>query len=325
MNYLKKLLTKTIFWLNCARLYSLPMTILSWLVIFVFALKHNGSIIAGIIALIGISFAHLSTNLIDDYVDYKVLSKDENFVKAGRDCKCEYLRTNQATVNDLRNTIIIMLAIAAFTGLILLFLSGPAVILLAIIGLMIALLYPTFSMNGLGEILVIIAYGPLMFEGVYYVMTKNFSWEVLVLSITCVMFVNSVLYAHMLMDFDGDKKTNKKTLCIMLKTKTNALNFMLIFYITSYILILYITYLTKNYLYLTTLITIPMVADLHKYLGIYNKNPNEITKNPIWNYPLDNWKNIVGTYNEPFYLRFYMTRNISTYFMLLTTIAIIFG
>ena len=109
------------------------MTILSWLVIFIYSFKHNGNPIAGIIALIGICMAHLATNLIDDYVDYKVLSKDENFVKAGRDCKCEYLRCGQATTKDLRNTIITMLAIAALTGLILLFMSGPAVIYLAII------------------------------------------------------------------------------------------------------------------------------------------------------------------------------------------------
>ncbi len=268
--------------------------------------------------------AHLATNLIDDYVDYKVLSKDENFVKAGRDCKCEYLRCGQATTKDLRNTIITMLAIAALTGLILLFMSGPAVIYLAIIGLLVALLYPKFSMNGLGELLVIIAYGPLLFEGVYYVMTKNFSLQVFILSIACVMFVNSVLYAHMLMDFDGDKKTNKKTLCLLLKTKQNALNFISIFYTLSYLLIIYTIYTSKNYLYILTFITIPMVIELYKSLKIYNENSTIIPKNPFWNYPLDNWKNIVGTYNESFYLRFYMVRNITTYFMLFIAIAIIF-
>ena len=87
---LKKLFQKTIFWLKAARLYSAPITLLSWLVIFVSALKQGGNILAGIISLFGISLVHLATNLIDDYIDYKDLQKENRFITAGRDCKCAY-------------------------------------------------------------------------------------------------------------------------------------------------------------------------------------------------------------------------------------------
>ena len=324
MRYLKILFAKVLFWLKCARLYSVPITVLSWLVIFIYSIKDGGNALLGLIALAGIMLVHLATNLIDDYIDYKVLSRDETFVKAGRDHKCEYLRANQATVADLRNVIITFLSIAAITGVILFFTSGPLVIIFAIIALLIALAYPKFSMNGLGEILVIIAYGPLMFEGVYYVMTKELSADVIILSLACVMFVNSILYAHMLMDFDGDKKANKKTLCLKMKTKQNALNLILVFYGISYILIVYIGYKSFNNLYFATYITIPMVIELYKSLKIYNEDRTILPANPFWNKPLDNWNEIKETYNAPFYLRFYMARNITTFFMLLTCIAIIF-
>lgn len=322
---LKKTFEKIHFWLNCARLYSAPITILSWLVIFVYAIKDGGNIFNGLLALIGICLVHLATNLIDDYIDYKELSKDKEFIKAGRDHKCDYLRKNLATVKDLKNVIIIMLLIAAAIGGVLFLLSGPTVIIFAIIGLLIALAYPKFSMNGLGEVLVIIAYGPLLFAGVYYVMTKDFSFNVILLSFACVMFVNSILYAHMLMDFDGDKKANKKTLCLKLKTKQNALNFIIVFFAISYILIGYIAYQTLNNLFLLTYITIPMVIELYISLNLFNKNPQSLPHNPFWNHPLDNWDKIKNTYNAPFYSRFYMVRNITTYFMLLACIAIIFG
>lgn len=322
---LKKTFEKIHFWLNCARLYSAPITILSWLVIFVYAIKDGGNIFNGLLALIGICLVHLATNLIDDYIDYKELSKDKEFIKAGRDHKCDYLRKNLATVKDLKNVIIIMLLIAAAIGGVLFLLSGPAVIIFAIIGLLIALAYPKFSMNGLGEVLVIIAYGPLLFAGVYYVMTKDFAFNVILLSFACVMFVNSILYAHMLMDFDGDKKANKKTLCLKLKTKQNALNFIIVFFAISYILIGYIAYQTLNNLFLLTYITIPMVIELYISLNLFNKNPQSLPHNPFWNHPLDNWDKIKNTYNAPFYSRFYMVRNITTYFMLLACIAIIIG
>lgn len=64
------MIKRIIFWLENSRIFSLPMTLMSWLVIFVYGLKHNGDILNGLVALIGISMAHLATNLFDDYVDY---------------------------------------------------------------------------------------------------------------------------------------------------------------------------------------------------------------------------------------------------------------
>ena len=320
---LKNIFHKTIFWLKAARLYSVPMTFLSWLVVFIFALKQEGNILAGLISLVGISLVHLATNLIDDYIDYKDLQKDDKFITAGRDCKCAYIRSGEATTKDLRNVILIFLSIAAICGGILFFISGFAVFWLAIIALVIAMAYPHLSSRGLGEIEVIIAYGPLMFEGVYYVMTKSFSHDVFILSMICVMFVNNVLYAHMLMDFDGDKNANKTTLCTKIGSKEKALNLILYFYGFSYILLGFYIYKTSNYLYLLNYITIPLVIDLYNMLKEYNKNPMSLPKVLFWHQPLENWNKIKTTSNAPFYLRFFFARNISTMFMLLTCIAII--
>ena len=85
-------------------------------------------------------------------------------------------------------------------GGVLFFFSRPMVAVLAGIALMIAIFYSKMSRLCLGELAVILAYGPLMYEGVYYVMTRSFSMEVLVLSLACAFFTNTILYVHMLMD-----------------------------------------------------------------------------------------------------------------------------
>ena len=319
MNIIKK----TIFWLNCARVYSLPITVLNWIVIFTYAIKHSGSKLLGLIALVGISLVHMATNLIDDYFDYKILIKDEDFIKSAQNCKCAYLKTGQATVKELRNTILIFLFIAAVIGGILFFTSGYFVALLALVGLLIALTYQKFSLNGLGEVLVIMAYGPLLYEGTYYVMTSKFSIEVLLLSLACAFFTNTILYAHMLMDFDGDECSHKQTLCRLLKTKSKALNFILVFYICGFAFMGYMSYLTRNYYYLLTLLTIPLIFDLYKNLKNYNKDKNDLPEIKIWHYPLDNWEKIKTTADAPFYFRFFYSRNIVTFFMILTCIAIL--
>jgi len=63
------MINKTAKIMECSRIFSLPMTILSWLVIFTFSLIDSGNILYGILALVGICFAHLGTNLLDDYFD----------------------------------------------------------------------------------------------------------------------------------------------------------------------------------------------------------------------------------------------------------------
>lgn len=310
-----------IFWLNCARVYSLPITVLNWLVIFLYSLTVGGKVFYGILALLGISLVHMSTNLIDDYFDYKILVKDKKFLDSAQNCKCAYLKNGQATVKELRNAIIIFLAFAGLIGGFLFFKSGVYVALLAFIGLLIALTYQKFSLNGFGEVAVIIAYGPLMYEGVYYVMTGKFSWLVCLLSLASALFTNTILYAHMLMDYDGDECAHKTTLCRKLKTKDNALKFILFFYISAYLLILYLSLSTKNYYYFLTLITLPGVMDLYNSLKSYNKDKNIIPK--LHYIPAD-WEKVKDSKDAFFYFNFFYARDILSAFLLLTCFAIIF-
>ena len=125
-------------------------------------------------------------------------------------------------------------------------------------------------------------------------------------------------------DYDGNKNANKTTLCLKLGSKQKALNLLLIFYAFSYILLIPFAIKTNNYLYFITYITIPLVFDLYRMLKMYNQDRTSIPTIRFWHNPLENWDKIKNTYNAPFYLRFFFARNISTYFMLLTCIAIIF-
>ena len=294
------------FWINNARPYSIPMTFLSWLVAFCYSAKQGGNIICGLIALAGIVLVHLSTNLSDDYFDYKRLCCDDEFLNNSKEIKCRYLRNGQANIRDLRNVIIFMLSAAALCGGILFFLAGWGVILFALAVLPIALFYSKLSSEGFGDVAVIL----------YYVMTKHFSFDILLLSVACAMFVNAVLYAHMLMDFDEDICSAKRTLCTLLKTKKNALKFMSIFYISGYVFIIFLALKTRNYVYLLSLLTMPLVFELFQLLKMYNEDKTIIPYAQPWHYPLENWEQVKDTQNASFFLRFMFARNISTWFML---------
>ena len=285
-----------LFWLENSRIFSLPMTLLSWLVIFVYSLSENGNILNGVIALIGIAFAHLATNLFDDYIDYKKLT--ENSQK----CKCLYIKEGKATLNDVLLVVVIYCAVAFLAGLILLFRCGLPVLWLGLVGGIITLIYAKLSQKGLSEIAVGIAFGPLLFEGVYFVMTGHFSLIVLVMSLAVVMFTVGLLYVHTLLDFEGDLYSHKKTLVCRLGNKNRALKVVFIVYGLGYLFTLILAFILKNYFILITFILIPFVFDIYKSLKTFR----------------------CGDDTAEFYFRLLKARNLMVYYSLLITLFLLF-
>lgn len=78
-------------WLECVRAYSIPITVMSWAVIFAYGLKAGGNIWLGLLAGLGIELAHLATNLVDDYLDYKIICRDQNFHNTVQKGKCRLI------------------------------------------------------------------------------------------------------------------------------------------------------------------------------------------------------------------------------------------
>lgn len=287
---------KTIlFWLENSRIFSLPMTLLSWLVIFIFALRHGGNIFNGVVALIGISFAHLATNLFDDYVDYKKLT--ENSQK----CKCAYIKEGKATLYDVLKIVIIFCILALTTGFILLIRCGWPVFGLALIGGIITLIYAKLSQNGLSELAVGTAFGPLLFEGVYFVMMEKFSLVVFVMSLAVVMFTIGLLYVHTILDFEGDMCAHKKTLVCSIGDKDKAIKGVFIVYGLGYIFTLILVFMLKNYFILLTFVLMPLVFDIYNSLKTYT----------------------CGGEIKEFYFRLLKARNLMVYYSLLITAALI--
>lgn len=312
-----------LFWLNNSRLFSLPMTIMSWVIIFVYGIKQGGDILNGILALVGISFAHLATNLFDDYVDYKALSKDKKFFENSVKTKCSYIKNGSATLSDVLRVVVVYCVIALLIGIILFFRRGVGVLWLAFLGGIITLAYPKLSSVGLSEVAVGTAFGPLLFEGVYYVMCGNFSGFVLLLSIATVVFTVGLLYTHTILDFDGDMCAEKKTLCCRIGDKNRALILLAVLYFIGYMMCFSLALFGKNLWYILPVITCPFAIMLYVLLKLYNNDKSFVPEIHWWYYPLDNWDAVEKEGTESFYLRLYQARNLMIWFSLLMLVAIL--
>lgn len=282
------------FWLKNSRIFSLPMAILSWLVIFVYALKNGGNILNGIMALIGISFAQLATNLFDDYIDYK------NLPSNSQQSKCLYIKKGKATLNDILKVVITYLGISCLTGLFLLFRCGLPVIWLALIGEIFVLLYAKLSQHGFSELAVGITFGPLLFEGVYFVMTGHFSLDVFIMSLAVVMFTIGLMYTHTVLDFEGDMCSHKKTLVCRLGDKKKAINGVFIVYGLGYLFTLILAHSMHNYDILATFVLIPLVFNLRNSLKSFE----------------------CGEDKKEFYFRLLKARNLMVFYSIILTLAI---
>lgn len=283
------------FWLKNSRLFSLPMTLLSWLVIFVYSLKLGGNVLNGVLALVGISFAHLATNLFDDYVDYK------NLPENSQKCKCAYIKDGSAMISDVLKVVLIYLVIAAGMGFVLFLRCGFPVIFLAIIGGIITLIYAKLSQRGFSELAVGTAFGPLLFEGVYFVMTGRFSWTVFVMSVAVVIFTIGLMYVHTVLDFEGDMNVHKMTLACRLGDKNKAINGILILYGIAYVATILLGLMLKNYYIYASFLLVPLVFKLYNSLKTYT----------------------CGGEVKEFYFRLLQARNLMVYYSIILVLCLL--
>ncbi len=314
-------LKKIWFWLENSRIFTVPMSVFSWLVAFTFAYTNGGNVFYGILALIGICLGQLATNLFDDYVDFKKLEQLgtlENQTKA----KCKYIKNGEASLSDVLRVVIIYCAIATAIGAFLFLKTGYPVIIFALLGAVFVLTYAKWSTAGIGEIAVGLAFGPILFGGVYWVMTQTLNYEIFIIGSAVVMFTIGLLYTNALLDFDGDEASHKKTLCHRFKNKNQAVAGFGIIYGMGYgILSAGVLSGYLQSIFFIAFFTFPLVIELIISMLMFNNDKEFVPAKKFWHFPFENWKTIKNQDIASFRFRMYQARNIMIHTSLLICIA----
>ncbi len=295
----KTFLEKINFWfVHVSRGYSVAMSVLNWLIVFVWCLKLGGDIVYGLLALVGLICAHLGANVFDDYVDYKSDIPKQR-------CQTYYLTEGLTTPTAIFQLAMLYFVIAGLIGVFLTFACGLGVLYLAVIGGIICLLYPKLNNFCLGELALGLAFSPLLSAGVSYVMLKTFDMDIIFVSLPVMLFTLVLLIAHALMDYDFDKECNKRTFCTVLGSKDNALYglFTIIFFAYLLTVILVGVQILSPYA-LLTLLTLPIAVKLYKSLKQY------IT--------------VGETSDEAFMRNFKLARDLSSIYMIILVVVIFF-
>ncbi len=226
-------------WLIATRAAVLIMTFLSAAIAGILAIQ-DGSFNFGrwVLLAIGLVMAHATNNLLNDYTDYKRGVDQDNYYRSqyGPQVLVHELMTPRQLLTYAAVTGLIALA----AGIALILLQGGLTWILLALGAFFVLFY-TWPLKyiGLGEIAVLIVWGPLMIGGGYYVITGNWEWNVVLASLPYALGVTGVIFGKHIDKFEMDKEKNIHTLPVILGERISRytalgmifLQYLMVFYL----------------------------------------------------------------------------------------------
>jgi 1,4-dihydroxy-2-naphthoate octaprenyltransferase len=229
-------------WLIATRAAVLLMTLLSAVLAGLFA-WHDGykvNILSWFILALGLVLAHASNNIFNDYTDYTRGVDKDNYYRTmyGPQPVADGLMTKRQHLTYFAGTAFL----ALLCGLYLIFTrnNDPTIWILLGLGAFFVLFY-TWPLKyiAMGEIAVLIVWGPLMIGGGYYVLTGVWNWNVVWASLPYVLGVTTVIFGKHIDKLLVDKAKKIFTLPVLIGEKV-ARYTILAMMVLPYVLVIYL-------------------------------------------------------------------------------------
>jgi 1,4-dihydroxy-2-naphthoate octaprenyltransferase len=203
-------------WLISTRAAVLIMTFLSAAIAGILAIQDGSfNLWRWLLLTLGLVMSHATNNLLNDYTDYRRGVDQDNYYRSqyGPQVLVHNLMTPRQLITYAAVTGLIALA----AGITLTLLQGGLTLILLALGVFFVLFY-TWPLKyiGLGEIAVLIVWGPLMIGGGYYVITGNWDWNVVLASLPYALGVTGVIFGKHIDKFEMDREKKIHTLPVIL-------------------------------------------------------------------------------------------------------------
>jgi 1,4-dihydroxy-2-naphthoate octaprenyltransferase len=226
-------------WLIASRAAVLVMTFISASIAGIFALQSREfNLWLWLLVTIGLILAHATNNLVNDYVDYIKGVDIDNYYRA------QYgphpLEHGLLSQTGLLIYTVVTGLLALSAGGALVLLRGNSTLILLGLGAFFVLFY-TFPLKyfALGELAVLIVWGPLMIGGGYYVITGSWVWNVVLGSLPYALGVTTVIFGKHIDKIEVDKDKGIHTLPVLLGERLSrytvvgmmVLQYALVFYL----------------------------------------------------------------------------------------------
>jgi len=203
-------------WLVATRAAVLVMTFVSSAIAGLLALRAGKfhALTWGLVTL-GLLFAHATNNLVNDLTDHaKGVDRGDYF-------RARYgpqpLEHGLLTKGQMARYIAVTAAVALAAGAALVVMRGGATLTLMLVGCVFVAFY-TWPMKyiGLGELAVIVVWGPLMVGGGYYVITGSLDPGVIAASLPFSLGATTVIFGKHIDKLDQDRAKKIRTLPVLI-------------------------------------------------------------------------------------------------------------
>ncbi len=254
-------------WLISTRAAVLIMTFISAALAGLFAWRDGSfSFLPWLALALGLIMAHAANNIFNDFTDFvRGVDKDNYYRNIyGAQPIASGLMTQRQHLTYFAVTGLI----ALLFGLYLAWYSGFTATSWILLGLgAFFLLFYTWPLKGMamGEVAVLIVWGPVMIGGGYYVLTHQWNWNVVIASLPYVLGVTTVIFGKHIDKLDQDKIKGIHTLPVLIGEKA-ARYAVLAMMIAPYLFTVYLIAIK----FFTPVMAIVFLA-LPTFLNIYPK------------------------------------------------------
>ena len=171
------------------------------------------------IVLLGVSALHLGSNLMNDYYDARG-SDPINIRVTPFSGGSRVIQNGEVAPTSILLMAIGFFVIALFTGILLAHMGRPLAIVIGLMGLVAGWAYSSpplqLMLRGAGELVIFLAFGPLITLGTYYVMSGHLSWQAFAIGIPQGFLIGEVIWINQFPDFQADQQAGKRNLVVRL-------------------------------------------------------------------------------------------------------------
>lgn len=170
---------------------------------------------AWLLVAVGLVMAHATNNLLNDLIDFLRGVDEDNYFRT--QYGPQTVQQGLLTKTQLLAYAAVSGAAAVGCGLALAVMRGWSVVALMAVGAAFVLFY-TWPLKyiGLGEITVLLVWGPLMVGGGYFAVTGQWDWHAVLASIPCALGATTVIFGKHIDKLAADKAKRIRTLPVLI-------------------------------------------------------------------------------------------------------------
>ncbi|NQU02528.1 MAG: prenyltransferase [Syntrophaceae bacterium] len=241
-----------------------------------------------ILTLVGALSAHISVNSLNEYFDFKS-GLDFKTVRTPFSGGSGTLPANPESAPSALATGLITFTITGLIGIYFLYVRGPLLLPLGLLGLISIITYTPWITRSLFLCLITpgLGFGLFMVMGTDFVLTGSYSWTAFIASLIPFFLVNNLLLLNQFPDADADKSVGRWHLPIAWGRKKSALVYGL-FLLMTYLSIaagIYFGYFPRLCLLgmISLVIAVPAVFGVLRYAENMEKLKTYMTLNVVLN------------------------------------------